>query len=457
MKRHDPFWEENQLPDSIRSAVANVLHHSRKAGEFPLYSSVEDLIHAAVSNKGSEFAVVSRSGRLSCGSFVGKKELSQIRIFLPGSVSAISYCPDDEHLLVGHSSGKVEKVILDGGTTIATNEESGSKPLALEMTGNGEWVVLRENRTLSLHAEDGHLIARVVLPERDGIPQLHASNQGDRFVVGFLASSGASILSVTRVGETLKVSGELEGGGILSSMGGSSDGNLIALGKENGMLSFLNSSGGGFGKEFVAHDSAIDGLVFSRKGDLIAAASRDFKIRVWTRGGTPHTPLLSGHMTPVKKMIFSSNGRWLVSIDQTVALVWDLLGLEISAPFTLPATSDALQFSPDGESLFVGMTNGAVGKLTWNNRKFEVSDYHLGEGISELTVDSTGNLILGASSESETIFALNSSDLSLVTEVKDTQHGGVLALRAMPDMPMAAAYTDMGKIIYFPLDKPPWV
>ncbi|SNT44172.1 WD40 repeat [Asanoa hainanensis] len=117
----------------------------------------------------------------------------------------------------------------------------------------------------------------------------------------------------------------------------------------------------------------VQAVAISRSGEVMAAASPDFALRLWTldRSGrpAPRGPAVPGHTATVFALSVSPNGRLLASAggDRTVRL-WDISRADATVPVaTLTGfgnTVYSVAFSPDGGAIAAGSADGTI--RLWN-------------------------------------------------------------------------------------------
>ncbi|MCZ8121511.1 MAG: hypothetical protein O9295_26540 [Microcystis sp. LE18-22.4A] len=98
------------------------------------------------------------------------------------------------------------------------------------------------------------------------------------------------------------------------------------------------------------HTGNVNSVTFSPDGQLIASASADRTIRLWSREGE-EIKILNGHKDWVRDVCFSPDGQLIASAsaDRTIRL-WSREGEEIKiAPMEHQDRVNSISFSPDGK------------------------------------------------------------------------------------------------------------
>src|SRR5215831_4055368 len=112
---------------------------------------------------------------------------------------------------------------------------------------------------------------------------------------------------------------------------------------------------------------------FSPDGKTIATGGVDQCVRIWDIAKRKNTKTFKGHGNSVRALVFSPNGKCLVSATNTrqplkqpegEIFCWDLAGGRILSRLAVKEGAVCLAFSPDGKTLAAGDRNrGSVIRL----------------------------------------------------------------------------------------------
>lgn len=165
----------------------------------------------------------------------------------------------------------------------------------------------------------------------------------------------------------------------------SPDGDTLASASSDSTLRVWDTETGQEKKILLEHIGWGNDVAFSPDGAWLASASQDDKIRLWDRHTGHLLRVLTGYTGPIIAVAISSDGRTLASSgrfpDNTLRL-WDPETGEMLKILSEQKRSNALSFSPDGETLasagrdatvqLWGVETGRLLKtFTGNGREFE--------------------------------------------------------------------------------------
>ena len=104
----------------------------------------------------------------------------------------------------------------------------------------------------------------------------------------------------------------------------SPDGKTLAIGSADGQV-YLFQIDGKFLRALTGHTSGVTAVAFHPTGTMLASASKDRTLRLWTPANGQMVKALEGHTAWVQGLAFLAHGSRLASVgaDHTVRL-WDL-------------------------------------------------------------------------------------------------------------------------------------
>ena len=144
------------------------------------------------------------------------------------------------------------------------------------------------------------------------------------------------------------------------------DASDVAADVRMGILIALQKSVYGVSKRrtIAEHTQSVNSISLSQDGEIIASASDDSTIKLWTSYGQEITTL-KGHQGAVYSVSFSNKGKVLASGSQdgTVKL-WSQDGILLSTIKAHQGAVNSVSFSPDGKTIASGGVDGTI-KL-WN-------------------------------------------------------------------------------------------
>ena len=178
-----------------------------------------------------------------------------------------------------------------------------------------------------------------------------------------------------------------------------------------------------------AHTTNVTAVAFTPDGSLLASASLDQTIKIWSTTNWSCLQTLAGHTNGVSSIAFSPNGQKIVSgsVDGTVK-IWNRAGgncLVTIPAHALPVT--ATVFSADGSFVISGSDDGTV--RLWSAADGSAVGTLGGQNyfIGAVAISPDGMLCASAGGD-ETIQVRSTSDGSLVqTLVANTNYVSSLA------------------------------
>jgi WD40 repeat protein len=157
-------------------------------------------------------------------------------------------------------------------------------------------------------------------PRTKGVISAAISPAGDRVVT---ASEDGSVI-LWRVGSAEK--SELRGrtSAKITGISFNSKGDIIAAADAAGAVTVWNTESGNLVKE-LGNGKPVGQLVFSPNGELLAGASEDNTVRIWTTLDWSERNSLNGHAGRINSLAFTPDEKFLATGSaDTTARIWDL-------------------------------------------------------------------------------------------------------------------------------------
>jgi WD40 repeat protein len=165
--------------------------------------------------------------------------------------------------------------------------------------------------------------------------------------------------------------------GSVNALALSPDGRFLVSGSEDVTLKIWDTATGNVLRTLSGHDQPVLTAAISPDGRWIASGGADATVRVWNVV-TGESTKVATHTSPVKNVVFSDDGRRLISLGNNEVKVWDVvdgrrvtsvvLGTD-SGPGGMAATGAmdqvATALSPNGKLAALGggftFKNGIMG------------------------------------------------------------------------------------------------
>ena len=153
-------------------------------------------------------------------------------------------------------------------------------------------------------------------------------------------------------------------GAAVLSVSFSPDGQILAVASYDRTVKLYSSDTLQLVNTFKGHELAVDSVVFSRDGRLLATGGRDGVAKLWDVG-VPQEPGISAQGV-VSDIVFSPDGRCLATAEfhQSAVKLWDVKTRKELRSFDgHKGGASAAAFSPDGQRLATGSVDDGAVKL----------------------------------------------------------------------------------------------
>jgi WD40 repeat protein len=225
--------------------------------------------------------------------------------------------------------------------------------------------------------------------------------------------------------------------GVLQSLVCSPDGKILAVSETTGLVRLWNVDDGRLIREFHAHAARVWATTFSPDGRSFATVSTDRTVRLWDVQTGVCSKTLYGHGNEVWSAAYSPDGQTLVTADKDGAIfLWNVNPAPVKETSSdIPEFNEPWIFSPDGESVAIGIGHHRVGVLNARTglvkQVLEPADRALrfspdGNGLS--TVSSNAIVEFGLSTRARRIVNTFSEPLGNYTYAAVSSDGAKLAL-----------------------------
>ena len=150
---------------------------------------------------------------------------------------------------------------------------------------------------------------------------------------------------------------------VVNGVSYSRDGQLIASASSDNTVKIWHRDGK-LERTLIGHQDSVIDVAFSPQEDLIASASEDNTVKLWNSKGILKNTL-NGHRGSVHRVVFSDRGNLIASAgeDKTVRL-WNTKGGLVNILAHHQREVLAVAFAPDGQTIATGDRSGTL--YLWN-------------------------------------------------------------------------------------------
>ncbi|MDJ0508825.1 MAG: hypothetical protein QNJ64_06195 [Crocosphaera sp.] len=280
-------------------------------------------------------------------------------------VRAIAFSPDSKIISSGGEDGNIHLWEVETRRTIAIFSGHLDRIRALSYSANGQLLASSsDDRTVRIWDFNRKELITILTKHQDKVrwvifhpykDTLISASQDNQICLWDVNTSGAKLITLFRLKENKN--------NLLRAIAVSPDGEILASGTDDGMLSLWNLETGQF-KQSLSHNHNdwIISLAFSPNGDQIASASEDTTICISDVKTGKHLHTLRGHTGRVWSIDFHPKLPWLVSGEMGFNVrIWNHQSGECLQEFQgYTQEIKPITYSPNGKILAVGTNQGII-------------------------------------------------------------------------------------------------
>jgi WD40 repeat protein len=150
----------------------------------------------------------------------------------------------------------------------------------------------------------------------------------------------------------------------ITDMDWSPDERYLAMAGEDGDIAVFDTESD-TSQTLAGHRDAVTSLAWSPDVGQLASASADFSVRIWNIPAGDSSNVLTGHSDAVTGLAWSPDGGQLATVTNDGFIrIWDPISARVTLVMEEGNRLLAVTWSPDGELLVSGSTDGNNGIVT---------------------------------------------------------------------------------------------
>ena len=306
---------------------------------------------------------------------------------LAGEVKRNFFSRDGRLLAVAGPGGQVTLHELPGLKAVGGAQPAGL-PLGFR-AGPALLVTLRSRQNrggcelVEWRMPDFQPLRVIPLPESTESMLPSVLSPDDRLVAVATASGEILVWDLMTGAKPMRLSVASPDGGRVATLAFSSDSRLL-VGSFDSIRSstavYLWDMGSGQSlAKLRGHGAFVQDVVFSPDGRTLLSGDSSKLIKLWDVAARKEIATLSGHNGGIRALDVSPDGKTLASCSGPSVRLWNLVTRREVARFELPASVTSLAFAPDGTALFLGQDRSreaGPSTIVWHAPSFTETDTH---------------------------------------------------------------------------------
>lgn len=229
--------------------------------------------------------------------------------------------------------------------------------------------------------------------------------------------------------------------GFINSIFFSPNGQLIASASDDNTIK-LWSQAGRLIKTLTGHKKPIDDVVWSSDGEVLASRGQDNTVILWRKDGSL-IKRLKGHLNQVTDVQFSDDGRFVASIgDDNLLKLWRSDGTPIKTLFGHADVVKSIQFSPNSQMLASVSGSGVDSTIKLWRIDGSLLETIRGYNVHEVIFSPDGRIIAAGESRSSI-----SSRQNKTVQLWDLNGNLIATLEGHGDAITGVEFTPDGKVL----------